>query len=60
MSKESITNYTWKYRGKGLRSLIDYFLVGKETRKQVLDVKAVKGEETGSDHYLVHIKIKSS
>ena len=28
-------------------SLIDYFLVGKEARKQVIDVKAVRGAEIG-------------
>ena len=53
-----IHKYTWECRGKGLRSLIDYFLVGKEARKQVIDVKAVRGAEIGSDHYLVLMKIK--
>ena len=50
--------YTWECRGRGLRSLIDYFLIGKEYRKQVVDVKAVRGAELGSDHYLVLLKIK--
>ena len=53
-----IHKYMWECRGKGLRSLIDYFLVGKEARKQVIDVKAVRGAEIGSDHYLVLMKIK--
>ena len=53
-----IHKYTWECRGRGLRSLIDYFLVGKEARKQVMDVKAVRGAEIGSDHYLVLMKIK--
>ena len=48
----------WECRSKGLRSLIDYFLVGKEVRKQAIDVKAVRGAEIGSDHYLVLMKIK--
>ena len=43
---------------QGLRSLIDYFLVGKEARKQVINVKGVRGAEIGSDHYLVLMKIK--
>ena len=30
----------------------------KEARKQVIDVKAVRGAEIGSDHYLVLMKIK--
>ena len=41
-----IHKYTWECRGKGLRSLIDYFLVSKEARKQVTDVK---GSERGRD-----------
>ena len=53
-----IHKYTWECRGKGLRSLIDYLLVGKEARKQVINVKAVTGAEIGSDHYLVLMKIK--
>ena len=53
-----IHKYTWECRGKGLRSLIDYFLVGKEARKQVVDTKVVRGAEIGSDHYLVLLKIK--
>ena len=32
--------------------------MGKEARKQVIDVKAVRGAEIGSDHYLVLMKIK--
>ena len=50
--------YTWECCGKGLRSLIDYFLVGKEARKQVVNTKVVQGAEIGSDHYLVLLKIK--
>jgi len=55
---KKIHMYTWECRGRGLRSLIDYFLIGKEYRKQVVDVKAVRGAELGSDHYLVLLKIK--
>ena len=32
--------------------------MGKEARTQVIDVKAVRGAEIGSDHYLVLMKIK--
>ena len=53
-----IHKYTWECRGKGLRSLIDCFLVSKEARKHVTDVKVVRGTEIGSDHYLVVMKIK--
>ena len=50
--------FTWECRGSGLRSLIDYFLIGKEFRKQVVDVRVVRGAEMGSDHYLVLLKFK--
>ena len=32
--------------------------MGKEARKQVIDFKAVRGAEIGSDHYLMKIKLK--
>ena len=44
-------------KGSGL-SLTMYLLVGKEARKKVIDVKAVRGAEIGSDLYLVLMKIK--
>ena len=40
-----------------LRSLTDYFLIGKGYWKQVVDVKVVRGAELGSDHYLVLMNI---
>ncbi len=33
-------------------------MVGKEARKQVIDVKAVRGAEIGSDHYLMLMNIE--
>ena len=53
-----IHKYTWECRGRGLRTIIDYFLIGIEVRKQVVDVKAVRSAEIGSDHYLVLMKVK--
>ena len=32
--------------------------MGKEARNQVINVKAVRGAEIGSDHYLMLMKIK--
>ena len=52
-----IHKYIWECRGRGLRTIIDYFLIGMEARKQVVDVKAVRGTEIGSD-YLVVMKVK--
>ena len=53
-----IHKYTWECRGRGLRSMIDYVLIGKEARKKVANVKVVRGVEIGSDHYLVLMKVK--
>ena len=41
-----------------MKSIPDYFLIAKETRKQIVDVKVVRGAEIGSDHYLVLLKVK--
>ena len=56
--QKRIHKYTWECRGRGLRTIIDYFLIGIEVRKQVVDVKAVRGAEIGSDHYLVLMTVK--
>ena len=53
-----IHKYIWECSGRGLRSIIDYFLIGMEARKQVVDVKTVRGAEIGSDYYLVLMKVK--
>lgn len=37
---------------------IDYVLVGKEARREVIDVKTVQGAEIGSDHYQILLKVK--
>ena len=35
-TRESTSAYTWECRGRGLRSIIDYFLIRMEARKQML------------------------
>ena len=35
-----------------------FLITGMEVRKQVVDVKAVRGAEIGSNHYLVLMKVK--
>ena len=49
--------YTWECRGRGLRTIIDYFAVRKALRQTVADVKVIRGAEAGSDHYLVLMKV---
>ena len=53
-----IHKYTWECSGRGLRTIIDYFLIRMEVRKQFVDVKAVRGAVIGSDQYLVLMKVK--
>ena len=53
-----IHQFTWECRGRGLKSIIDYFLVRREHMRRVKDVKVVRGAEVGSDHYLVLMKIQ--
>ena len=33
-------------------------MIGKEARKQIVDVKVARGAEIGSDHYIVLLKVK--
>ena len=55
---KDIHKYTWESRGRGLRTIIDYFVVRKALRAGVADVKVIRGAEVGSDHYLVLMKLK--
>ena len=55
---KDIHKFTWERRGRNQRSIIDYFLVKQGMRKQLRDVKVVRGAEIGSDHYLLVMVIK--
>ena len=57
-TRESTRTYTWECRDRGLRSIIDYFLIRMEARKQIVDVKVVRGAEIGSGYDLVLVKVK--
>ena len=48
----------WKCPGRGLKSIIDYFLVRTEMKRNVNNVKVVRGAEIGSDHHLVLMKVR--
>ena len=52
-----IHKFTWTCPGRGLKSIIDYFLVRGDLRKEVHDVKVIWGAEIGSDHHLVLMKV---
>ena len=55
---KEILTFTWKCPGRQLRSIIDYFLVRADLRKDVNDVRVVHGAEIGSDHHLMLMKMK--
>ena len=55
---KEIHKFTWKCPGRGLQSIIDYFLVRADLRKDVNDVRVIRGAEIGSDHHLVLMKMK--
>ena len=54
---KEIHQFTWECRGRGLKSILDYFLVRREDRRRVKDTKVVRGAEIGSDHYLELLKL---
>ena len=54
---KDIHKYTWVCPGRQLKSLFDYFLVRRETKARVHDVKVVRGAEIGSDHHMVLMKL---
>ena len=55
---KEIHKYTWKCPGRGLKSIIDYFLVSNEMKRNLNNVKVVRGAEIGSDHHLVLMKVR--
>ena len=52
-----IHKFTWESKGRGFRSVIDYFITRKVLRPEVADAKVIRGAEAGSDHYLVLMKV---
>ena len=52
-----IHKFTWSCPGRGLQSIIDYFLVRSNQRRYVHEVKVIRGAEIESDHYLVLAKV---
>ena len=55
---KKIHKFTWKCPGRGLQSIIDYFLVRGDMKRIVNDVRVIRGAEIGSDHHLVVMKVK--
>ena len=55
---KEIHKFTCESMRRGLRSIIDYFIVGRASRQGVADVKVIRGAEVGSDHHLVLLKVR--
>ncbi|XP_044745745.1 uncharacterized protein LOC123307480 [Coccinella septempunctata] len=52
-----IHKYTWRQQTRGLRSIIDYVIVKQNIRWKVRDVRAYRGADCGSDHYLIKAQV---
>ncbi|XP_044745272.1 uncharacterized protein LOC123307119 [Coccinella septempunctata] len=54
----NIHRYTWVQPTRGLKSIIDYFIVKQKPSIQINDVRALRGAfGGGSDHFLVRAKV---
>ena len=42
---KEIHKFTWESKGRGLRSIIDYFIVRRALRPGVVDVRVIRGAE---------------
>lgn len=54
---KDIHKYTWREIARNRKSIIDYLIVRQQTNMEILDVRAYRGPDCGSDHYLVKSKI---
>ena len=55
---KEIHKFTWESKGRGLKSIIDYFIVRRALRPGVTDVRVIRGAEVGSDHHLLLMKLR--
>ncbi|XP_030760565.1 uncharacterized protein LOC115885717 [Sitophilus oryzae] len=55
---KNIHKYTWHQETRQLTSIIDYIMVKQNTEWKIEDVRAHRGVECGSDHYLVKSKMR--
>lgn len=55
---KNIHKYTREVTSRKERSIIDFVLINRSCRKEILDVKVRRGPEIYSDHYLVVAKVR--
>ncbi|XP_031358768.1 uncharacterized protein LOC116182371 [Photinus pyralis] len=53
---KEIHKFTREVESRNEKSIIDYILINREYRKEIIDVKVKRGPEIYSDHYLVVAK----
>ena len=53
-----IHKYTREVKSRGEKSIIDYVLINRSNRKEVIDVRVRRGAEIYSDHYLLKAEIR--
>lgn len=52
-----IHKYTWVQPSRNLKSIIDYVISKQTTRLKFYDVRALRGLECGTDHYVVRATV---
>lgn len=52
-----IHKYTWVQPSRNLKSIIDYVISKQTTRLKFYDVRALRGIECGTDHYVVRATV---
>lgn len=56
---KDIHKYTRVEDSRNEKSIIDYIVTSREEKKNISDVRVMRGAEIGSDHYLVTMKVKT-
>lgn len=58
LEHKRIHKFTWGCPGRGMNSIINYFLVRWDMKQTVKDVRVFQSAEIGSDHHLVLMMAK--
>lgn len=54
---KNIHKFTWTQPTRGISSIIDYVIMRQNSKINILDVRAYRGPECGSDHHFVLSKL---
>lgn len=53
---KDVHKYTREVPSRGEKSIIDYVLINRNSRREIRDVRVIRGPEINSDHYLLKAK----